>query len=190
MIDIGTLRITALTGPKGRMFLLRSRQVDSDVTDARPRAVRFPIRSPSVVARVSGTRFRVRYDSDDRSTRVAVLNGSGVDAMSANDVASPGRPLPPPELANPDRTQDWKDVAVDLLPFVSAHAFRVSAPHTTFGGTLDRDYFVQFSSIDQNELEGLRQIFAFERRQFSVATRRASTATNSLSAGASIARRP
>jgi hypothetical protein len=100
MIEIGTLRRTELTGAKDRVILLRRGEVDSEVTHSTQRADRFQIRSPSVVAGVRGTRFRVNYDNDDRLTAVAVLDGEvGVDASrvgdghAARDVGSTGQSL-------------------------------------------------------------------------------------------------
>jgi hypothetical protein len=221
MIEIGTMRRTELSGASDRVILLRRGEVDSDVTHATHSTDRFQIRSPSVVAGVRGTRFRVNYDTDERSTTVAVLDGEvGVDAATAaagpvRDIAPPGQPLevsaqlirakfgnvtdasgrvgapikllPAPELVNPGKTQDEKDVVFDLMPFVDAHAYRVqiarsadmldlmrdqrvSVPRATFSDVPNGTYFVRISSIDENGLEGQSQVFAFERRQLDVGT--------------------
>jgi hypothetical protein len=216
MIDIGTLRSTALTGTKDRVILLERGEVDSEVAHATRRADRFQIHSPSVVAGVRGTRFRVNYDADLGSTAVEVLDGAvGVDAAAARDVAPPGQPLQastqlirakfgnvtdasghvgvpiellaPPELVNPDKVQDGKDIVFDLAPLAAARAYRVqiardadlldlmrdqrvSVPHAAFSDVPNGTYFVRIASIDEHGLEGLPQIFAFERRQFGVTT--------------------
>jgi hypothetical protein len=218
MIEIVTLRRTALTGTKDRVIQLWRGEVDSDVKHAKQVADRFQIRSPSVVAGVRGTRFRVSYDNADRSTAVAVLDGAvGVDAANGavEDVAPPGQPLQasaqlipakfgnvtnvggsvgtpirllsPPELVHPGKVQDEKDVVFDLLPFAGAHAYRVqiardavlldllrdqrvNEPRATFKDVPNGTYFVRVSSIDENGLEGLPRVFAFERRQLGVAT--------------------
>jgi hypothetical protein len=218
LIELGALRRTALTGAKDRVILLRRGEVNSDVTHATQPADRFQIRSPSVVAGVRGTRFRVNYDNDNRSTAVEVLDGAvGVDAALAlgGSIAPRGQPLqasaqlirakfgnvtdasghvgtpvellPPPELVNPGKVQDGKDVAFDLLPFAGARAYRVQiardadlldltrdkrvkVPHATFSEVPNGNYFVRISSIDENGLEGLPQVYAFERRQLGVAT--------------------
>ncbi|QYD71930.1 FecR domain-containing protein [Paraburkholderia edwinii] len=222
LIEIGTLRRTALTGAKDRVILLRRGEVDSEVTHATQPADRFQIRSPSVVAGVRGTRFRVNYDNDNRSTAVEVLDGAvGVDAALAlgGNIAPPGQPLQAsaqlirakfgnvtdasgrvgvpvellasPELANPGKVQDGKDVAFDLLPDLlpsgGARAYRVQiardadlldlmrdqrvrVPHTTFSDVPDGTYFVRVSAIDENGLEGLPQIYAFERRRLGITT--------------------
>jgi hypothetical protein len=218
LIEIGTLRRTALTGAKDRVILLRHGEVDSEVTHAKQSADRFQIRSPSVVAGVRGTRFRVNYDNDNRTTAVEVLDGAvGVDAAAAlgGRIAPPGQPLQasaqlirakfgnvtdasgrvgvpvellaPPELVNPGKVQDGKEVAFDLRPFAGARAYRVqiardadlldlmrdkrvNAPHVTFGDVPNGSYFVRISSIDEHGLEGLPQVYAFERRELGVAT--------------------
>jgi hypothetical protein len=220
MIEIGTLRRTTLTGAKDRVILLRRGEVDSEVAHATQKNDRFQIRSPSVVAGVRGTRFRVNYNGDEQSTAVAVLDGAvGVDAAGAvagqtsRDVAPPGQPLqasaqlirakfgnvtdasgrvgapvrllPPPELVHPGKVQDEKDVVFNLLPLSGAHAYRVqiardadlldvmrdqraNAPHAVFADVPNGSYFVRVSSIDENGIEGLPQVFAFERRQLGV----------------------
>lgn len=96
-LDLATLRKTALTGATDRVVNLHSGQVNTEVTHATRKDDRFQIRSPSVVAGVRGTSFRVNYD-DKGSTAVEVLEGAvGVDAASHGPAASvapaPGTPL-------------------------------------------------------------------------------------------------
>lgn len=87
-VAISKLRETALTGSTDRVIQLKQGEVDSEVTHATRKDDRFQIRSPSVVAGVRGTRFRVDYDSDAKQTAVEVLDGAvGVDPAS---VAAPG----------------------------------------------------------------------------------------------------
>ncbi|WP_317985546.1 FecR family protein, partial [Burkholderia pseudomallei] len=89
-IDLATLRRTVLTGTLERVIDLRRGSVDSEVTHLKKKDDRFQIRSPSVVAGVRGTRFRVNYDKDGRaSTTVEVLDGTV-------GVAAPPPPPPPP----------------------------------------------------------------------------------------------
>jgi len=218
LLDIGTLRRTTLTGAGDRLLELRSGEVESQVTHATKKDDRFQIRSPSVVAGVRGTRFKVAYDGDARTTAVEVLDGSvGVDPAVLAGRASappPGAPLqasaqlvparfgsvtraggaiggpiellPAPALAQPAKVQDGKTVAFDLVPSEHAMAYRVqiardadqldlirelrvSAPHADFGDLADGTYFVRIAAIDSNGLEGLPQVYAFERRQFGLA---------------------
>ncbi|CAD6551790.1 hypothetical protein LMG27952_05192 [Paraburkholderia hiiakae] len=82
-LDLATLRRTALTGATDRIVDLHSGEVSSEVTHATKKDDRFQIRSPSVVAGVRGTQFRVSYDGDKGATAVEVLDGAvGVDADS------------------------------------------------------------------------------------------------------------
>ena len=152
-IEIGALRQTVLTGAKDRVIDLKRGEVDSEVNHAIKKDDRFQIRSPSVVAGVRGTRFRVSYDGDERSTAVAVLDGAvGVDASrmpprapgvplqastqligahfgsvtrSTGGVGGPVALLPAPALVDPGKVQDDKDVAFDLVPDANARAYRV-----------------------------------------------------------------
>ncbi|MEX3845162.1 FecR domain-containing protein [Paraburkholderia sp. BR10882] len=88
-LDLATLRQTALTGATDRIVDLHHGEVSNEVTHATKKDDRFQIRSPSVVAGVRGTQFRVSYDGDKGATAVEVLDGAvGVDAAS---VARNGR---------------------------------------------------------------------------------------------------
>ncbi|WP_260854345.1 FecR domain-containing protein [Paraburkholderia sp. BCC1884] len=215
-LDIDRLRRTTLTGAGDRVLKLRHGEVDSQVTHATKRDDRFQIRSPSVVAGVRGTRFKVAYDGDDKTTAVEVLDGAvGVDPVGSKGAAPlPGVPLqdsrqlvkarfgsvtradgaigaavellPAPALAQPARVQDDKSVAFDLVPADHAAAYRVqisrdadqldlirdlrvSSPHADFGDLADGTYFVRISAVDDHGLEGLPQVYGFERRQLGLA---------------------
>lgn len=212
-IEIGMLRQTVLTGSQDRVINLKQGEVDSEVTHATKKDDRFQIRSPSVVAGVRGTRFRVDYDSAGQATAVAVLDGAvGVDTArrpprapgvplqastqligakfgsvtrATGGVGAPVALLPPPALVQPGKVQDAKDVAFEIVPSDKARAYRVqiardadlfdlirdqrvSEPRASFDDLPDGNYFVRIASIDDNGLEGLPQIYAFERRQFSL----------------------
>jgi len=215
VIGLGTLRQTVLTDTTDRVIDLRRGEVDSEVTHALKADDRFQIRSPSVVAGVRGTRFRVNYDADGGSaTAVEVLDGAvGVDAASgaprapgvplqasaqlvrasygsvtreSGVIGAPIQLLPAPALVNPAKLQAEEDVAFELVPQPDARAWRVqiardagmlalirdehvSEPHASFGDLPDGSYFVGLSAIDGNGLEGLPQVYAFERRQFGLA---------------------
>ncbi len=96
-LDIDKLRHVTLTGAADRIFDLRAGEVESRVTHATRRDDRFQIRSPSVVAGVRGTRFRVDYDGGTQTTAVAVLDGAvGVDPATQHGQSAapaPGMPL-------------------------------------------------------------------------------------------------
>nr|WKF61136.1 hypothetical protein HUO10_005663 [Paraburkholderia busanensis] len=213
-VDIARLRRTTLTGAGDRVLALRHGEVDSQVTHATRPDDRFQIRSPSVVAGVRGTRFKVAYDDDAYTTAVEVLDGAvGVDPATLDGHAAapqPGVPLQAsaqlvkasfgsitragdtigapvallaaPALTQPARVQDGKTVAFDLVPDAEAHGYRVQiardadqldlvrdlrvgAPHADFGDLADGTYFVRIAAIDAHGLEGLPQVYAFERRQ-------------------------
>ena len=213
-LDIGKLRRTVLTGAGDRVFELHHGEVESQVTHATKRDDRFQIRSPSVVAGVRGTRFKVAYSGDAQTTTVAVLDGAvGVDPAEQHGQAAappPGVPLQAseqlvkahfgsvtraggtvgdpvellaaPALLQPARVQDGKTVAFDLVPAERAVGYRVqiardadqldlirdlrvSAPHADFGNLPDGTYFVRISATAADGLDGLPQVYAFERRQ-------------------------
>ncbi|MDV2237772.1 FecR family protein [Burkholderia pseudomallei] len=144
-IDLATLRRTVLTGTLERVIDLRRGSVDSEVTHLKKKDDRFQIRSPSVVAGVRGTRFRVNYDKDGRaSTTVEVLDGTvGVAARAERPadtlvhanfgnvtsasgvVGSPIALLDAPQLANPAKIQDDPQVAFDLVPLGGAQSYHV-----------------------------------------------------------------
>ncbi|WP_442955536.1 FecR domain-containing protein [Paraburkholderia sp. MPAMCS5] len=224
MLDIHKLRRTTLTGAGDRQLELRRGEVESEVTHATKKDDRFQIRSPSVVAGVRGTHFRVAYDGDERTTAVEVLDGAvGVDLAAAHARAfapAPGVPLQAsaqllaarygsitrtggalgdavallaaPALKEPAAVRDGKTLAFDLVPPAGSEAaaratgyrvqisrdadqldlireLRVSAPHADFGDLADGTYFVRVAAIDANGLEGLPQVYGFERRQFGLA---------------------
>jgi hypothetical protein len=145
-IDFATLRRTVLTGTLERVIDLQRGSVDSDVTHLKKRDDRFQIRSPSVVAGVRGTRFRVNYDTDGKaSTMVEVLDGAvGVapSAQPARDAAlvhanygnvtradgqvgGPIALLEAPRLVDPGKVQDEPKVGFTLAPLEGARAYRV-----------------------------------------------------------------
>lgn len=154
-LDLATLRERALTGTTDRIVNLRQGEVDSEVTHATKKDDRFQIRSPSVVAGVRGTSFRVSYDGGNGSTAVEVLEGAvGVDAAQGGKGApAPGTPLAnstqlvaarygslttaggaiggpvalldAPDLAHPSKVQDETAVAFDIVPVQGAGRYRV-----------------------------------------------------------------
>jgi hypothetical protein len=218
MLEVGKLRRTALTGAGDRVLDLQHGEVESQVTHATKKDDRFQIRSPSVVAGVRGTRFKVAYDGDARTTAVEVLDGAvGVDPAETHGHAAappPGVPLQAsaqlvkarfgnvtqagaaiggpvallaaPSLTEPAKVQDGKTVAFDLAAVEQAVSYRVqisrdadqldlirdlrvSGPHADFGDLVDGTYFVRIAAIDANGLEGLPQVYGFERRQVGLA---------------------
>jgi len=148
---LSRFRRTVLTGTTDRVFNLLRGRVESEVTHATRKDDRFQIRSPSVVAGVRGTDFRVNYDGHRGSTAVEVIDGAvGVDAAAAAPAA--GRPLasstqlvhasfgsvtarggavgapvpllPEPQLVHAGKVQDDPDVAFDVVPIDGAQRYR------------------------------------------------------------------
>ncbi|WP_369828259.1 FecR domain-containing protein [Burkholderia singularis] len=146
-IDLSTLRRTVLTGTLERVIDLKRGSVDSDVTHLKKKDDRFQIRSPSVVAGVRGTRFRMNYDKDGKATTtVEVLDGTvgvapdakraagdltlvhanyGSVASSTGAVGAPIALLAAPTLVDPAKVQDEPDVAFALAPLDGASAYHV-----------------------------------------------------------------
>ncbi|HEY4298923.1 MAG TPA: FecR domain-containing protein [Paraburkholderia sp.] len=111
----------------------------------------------------------------------------GSVTRSGDAVGGPVELLAAPSLVKPARVQDAKTVAFDLLPVEHAVGYRVqisrdadqldlirdlrvSAPHADFGNLPDGTYFVRIAATAANGLDGLPQVYAFERRQLGLNT--------------------
>ncbi|RFU49905.1 FecR domain-containing protein [Paraburkholderia sp. DHOC27] len=179
-VVIGTLRVTALTGATDRVIQLHQGEVDSEVTHATKKDDRFQIRSPSVVAGVRGTRFRVDYDGGAQRTAVEVLDGAvGVDPASiaapppgvplrdsqqlvaahfgnvsdaGGAVGVPVALLPAPALLEPGKVQDGKTVAFDLVAQAQAVGYRVQIARDADLLDLIRDQRVSEPHADFGDL--------------------------------------
>ena len=180
MVEIGKLRQTVLTGASDRVIDLRHGEVDSEVTHATKKDDRFQIRSPSVVAGVRGTRFRVNYDAGQQQTAIEVLDGAvGVDPGGA-PAPAPGVPLqaseqlvsahfgnvsgasgaigapiqllPAPALNDPGKIQDGKTVAFDLVPDSHAAGYRVQIARDADLLDLIRDLPMSAPQVDFGDL--------------------------------------
>ena len=110
----------------------------------------------------------------------------GSVTRAGGTIGGPVELLPAPALTRPAKVQDGKRVAFDLVPADHAAAYRVqiardadqldlirdlrtSVPHADFGELADGTYFVRIAAVDANGLEGLPQVYAFERRQLGLA---------------------
>ncbi|SAL49977.1 peptidoglycan-binding LysM [Caballeronia udeis] len=99
-ILIGRLRTTLLTGAVDRQFDLKQGEVTTDVTPFKNPRDSFRVVTPSVVAGVRGTRFRVNYLAEQDATAVEVLagkigvDGAGPDGAGNSTLNSAATPLP------------------------------------------------------------------------------------------------
>lgn len=203
---IRVMRRAVLTGAIVRIVDLVKGEVESEVVHAKQLRDRFEVRTPSIVAGVRGTHFRV--NTQPAATAVEVLDGAvAVDPSPQHDAEAPppqvaaqlvpaahgnlthedgvvGTPialLAAPKLAAPGRVQDGAKVAFTLIPLAGAHGYRVqlardadlldlirevhvSGTEATFADVPDGTYFVRVSGIDENGLEGMPRVYAFERR--------------------------
>jgi hypothetical protein len=175
MVEIGKLRQTVLTGASDRVIELQHGEVDSEVTHATKKDDRFQIRSPSVVAGVRGTRFRVNYDAGQQQTAVEVLDGAvGVDPGGA-PAPAPGVPLQASEqlvsahfgnvsgasgaigapiqlLPAPALNDPGKTVAFDLVPDSHAAGYRVQIARDADLLDLIRDLPMSAPQVDFGDL--------------------------------------
>jgi hypothetical protein len=107
----------------------------------------------------------------------------GSVTQTGGTVGQPVELLAPPALVKPGRVQDGDTVAFDLVPSPQAVAYRVqiardadqldlirdlrvSTPHADVGALPDGTYFVRIAATDGHGLDGLPQVYAFERRKF------------------------
>lgn len=207
-ITITRLRSTPMTGVVERRFELKQGEVDTEATPlVKPRDT-FEIISPSVVAGVRGTQFRVNYHAERETTAVEVTEGkvrvagatpralqgeqlvpAGFGNLTAlhGETGAPIRLLPAPDLRDAGKVQDEPHVAFDIAPVDGAHAYRAQigkdagllrivrdrqhdSPHIDFGDLPDGSYFVRVAAIDAAGLQGMSQVYAFERRKNGLST--------------------
>lgn len=145
-IQIGRLRTTLLTGAVDRQFDLRQGEVTTDVTPLKNQRDSFRVITPSVVAGVRGTRFRVNYMAAQDATTVEVLAGKiGVDGSKADNTPPDSTFAPQPVqggaqtlvlagYGNLTRTGDAAGASVRLLdpPEIVDPGKLQSAPQVTF----------------------------------------------------------
>jgi hypothetical protein len=148
-ITLDRLRKSALTGTRDEVILLDRGYVDNEVTHATIPDSRFQIRTPSVVAGVRGTQFRMNYDSAAHTAAVEVIEGAvrvdararaadaqaqrgelipakfGVVAHDREAVGAPVALLAAPTLVNPENIQDKPTVVFDFLGPEGERGYRV-----------------------------------------------------------------
>ncbi|RQR34342.1 LysM peptidoglycan-binding domain-containing protein [Burkholderia sp. Bp9143] len=142
---IRRLRTADAAGSINRQIELDDGEVETKVSPLKPRE-RYEIVTPSVIAGVRGTEFRVTYAHDTDRTQVEVLEGkvqvgSATDpgtvtpalvprgfgvAASKGNVGSPVELLAAPVLQHPARQQDGPRIAFDLEPLPFAEKYRAT----------------------------------------------------------------
>lgn len=143
-ILIKHLRATVLNGIVDRQFELNQGEVETKVTPLKPQD-RYNIISPSVIAGVRGTEFRVVYGdgAGAGNTAVEVLEGKvaaqgpnappvlvpqqfGVISDSAGNVGAPIQMLPAPSLAEPGQVQKGLQIVFEIAAMPEARAYRAT----------------------------------------------------------------
>ncbi len=166
-ILIKHLRATVLTGVVDRQFELKQGEVETKVTPLKPQD-RYNIISPSLIAGVRGTEFRVVYGDNVGvgNTTVEVLEGKvaaqgpdappvlvpqqfGVISDSAGNVSAPIQMLPAPSLTEPGRVQDGLQIVFEIAAMPETRAYRAAI--ATDAGFLH--------IVNEARVEGPRAIF-------------------------------
>ena len=150
-IVLASLRKMALTGIEDHVIELQKGEVSNEVTHAKQPGDRFEVRTPSIVAGVRGTRFRVNEMS--AMTAVEVLDGTVAVGTSAQTepgnaeqpsvpsqfvgagqgsatpaggaVGAPKALLTAPTLVDPGKVQDGKTVTFNVAPAPGADGYRI-----------------------------------------------------------------
>lgn len=140
-IEVKRLRSLQLSNSVDRQIQLNRGEVETQVSPLKPQD-RFNITTPSIVAGVRGTQYRVTYNKDAGKSVVEVLEGKvgvqgnstpvivprrfGVMATANGQVSEPLELLPPPSLARPERVQNGGNLVFDLNPLPGAQGYRAT----------------------------------------------------------------
>jgi hypothetical protein len=168
-IVLSVLRKMVLTGIDDRVIELKQGEVTNEVTHAKRPGDRFEVRTPSIVAGVRGTHFRVNVLPS--MTAVEVLDGKV--ALGATPNVAYGRPegpvsesqfvaagqgsatpnggaigqpqplLPAPQLSDPAKVQSARLVTFNVVPAPGAKWYRVQIARDADLLDLIRDARVQ-----------------------------------------------
>ncbi|WP_448091827.1 FecR domain-containing protein [Pseudomonas lini] len=196
-VQFKNLRMVVLTGSVDRQIQLDQGEVETKVTPLKPDD-RYNIISPSVVAGVRGTQFRVTYG--DATTAIGVLEGKvavqdstqapvlvplqfGIVTDIHGQIGLPIALLPPPALSEPERLQDGQQLIFAVTPVAQAQSYhaaiatdagflnilreaRTNTTQLIFDEALPAgNYFVRLGAIDRNGLEGVSQVYSFQRQK-------------------------
>ncbi|WP_334042322.1 FecR domain-containing protein [Burkholderia ambifaria] len=146
--DIGTAHTVE------RRFEVDNGKIETQVSPLKPHDS-YDVTTPSIIAGVRGTAFRVTYVADTRRTVVEVLDGkvrvAGTGLRDGNETALVQRGfgvaaadghladlaalLAAPALSRPAQVQDGNDIAFELIPLPQATRYRATI--ATDAGFLD-----------------------------------------------------
>lgn len=150
-IVLSILRKMVLTGIDDRVIELKKGEVSNEVTHAKQPGDRFEVRTPSIVAGVRGTHFRVNvtpsmtavevldgkvalgatpdvtHGQPDRSVRDSqfVAAGQGSATPNGSAIGQPQPLLPAPQLMDPAKVQSARLVTFNVSPAMGAKSYRV-----------------------------------------------------------------
>jgi hypothetical protein len=151
-IVLSILRKMVLTGIDDRVIELKEGEVSNEVTHAKQRGDRFEVRTPSIVAGVRGTHFRVnvmpsmtavevldgkvalgakpnagrdRSGDQPASDSQFVAAGQGSATRSGGAIGQPKPLLPAPTLIDAAKVQSAKAVTFNVEPATGASGYRV-----------------------------------------------------------------
>lgn len=180
-IVLSILRKMVLTGINERVIELDKGEVSNEVTHAKQPGDRFEVHTPSIVAGVRGTHFRVQVSPS--MTAVEVLDGR-VAVGTTTDIAHPGNDkaqphpnasqlveagngsatpangevgspqplLPAPRLIDPSKVQAGKSVTFNLAPQAGADGYRVQIARDADLLDLIRDAHVRAPSATFSDI--------------------------------------
>lgn len=143
-IQIQRLRRTLLVDTKERLLLILKGRANVTVSPSTNSEQRFEMMTPTAVAAVRGTEFRMNFNPDDKRTTMEVVQGR-VNFLSVQEgVASPAPAklvakgfgaatntnstialLNPPKLLDPHRIQDGDQLNFTIQPIDGAALYRI-----------------------------------------------------------------
>lgn len=150
-IVLAILRKMVLTGIDDRVIELKRGEVSNEVTHAKQPGDRFEVRTPSIVAGVRGTHFRVNvtpsmtavevldgkvalgstpevaHGQPDRpvSDSQFVAAGQGSATPNGSAIGQPQPLLPAPQLIDPAKVQSARLLTFNVVPATGAKLYRV-----------------------------------------------------------------
>jgi hypothetical protein len=168
-IVLSILRKMVLTGINDRLIELKRGEVSNEVTHAKQPGDRFEVRTPSIVAGVRGTHFRVNVLPSMTAVEVLdgkvalgatpdvahgqparpvsdsqfVAAGQGSATLNGGAIGQPQPLLPAPRLIDPAKVQSARLLTFNVLPATGAKWYRVQIARDADLLDLIRDARVQ-----------------------------------------------